>query len=181
MPLNATVKRLLKLNQCFDFFSLNLENWEASTAKMKSWIPVKLWYFHCLSHALFHEPVQLDTSCFQMNWSINYLKLCNTLFLIWCTRCYTQLFCYMNFRRVSATPYSNYSLLCTLLLKVFSSTIWNLLEYKLLFPVVSFCCMLSICYYISYGFYGVHFTKLSIVENCYVYCKKVLLTVSATT
>ena len=31
-----------------------------------------------------------------------------------------------NFIRVSATPYSNYSLLCILLLKVFCSTIWNL-------------------------------------------------------
>ena len=92
-----------------------------------------------------------------------------------------NLFYYMNFRRVSATPYSNYSLLYTLLLEVFSSTIWNSLEYKLLFPVVSFCCMLSICYYISYGFYGVLFIKLSIVEYWYVYCKKVLLTVSATT
>ena len=154
---------------------------------MKSLIPVKLRYFHCLSHALFYEPVQLNKSCFQMNWSINFLKLCNTLFLIWCIRCYTQfvvihnLLHYMNFRRVSATSYSNYSLLCTLLLEVFSSTIWNLLEYKLLFPVVSFCCMLSICYYISYGFYGVLFIKLSIVKYSYVYCKKVLLTVSATT
>ena len=33
---------------------------------------------------------------------------------------------YMKFIRVSATPYSNYSLLCILLLKVFCSTIWNL-------------------------------------------------------
>ena len=34
---------------------------------------------------------------------------------------------YMKFIRISAIPYSNYSLLCILLLKVFCSTIWNLL------------------------------------------------------
>ena len=78
----------------------------------------------------------------------------------------------MTFRRVSATPDSNYSLLCILLLDVFGSTIQNLVEYKLLFPVVSFCWMLSIRYYISYDFYGVLFIKLSIVEYNYVYYKR---------
>ena len=44
---------------------------------------------------------------------------------------------YMKFGRVSATPYSNYSLVCILLLDTFCSIIWNFVEYKLLFPVES--------------------------------------------
>ena len=44
--------------------------------------------------------------------------------------------------RVSDTPYYNYSLLCNVLLDVFCSTIWNLVEHKLLFPVAILCCML---------------------------------------
>ena len=91
---------------------------------------------------------------------------------------------YMKFIRVSATPYSNYSLLCILLLKVFCSTIWNLvlgiLYYMELrtwtiwyyifgtlyyiFPIVILCCILGIGYYISYDIYEVLFIKLSIVE-----------------
>ena len=47
----------------------------------------------------------------------------------------------MKFVRVSATPYCNYILLCILLLDVFCSTIWNLVEYNLRFPVaVLFAC-----------------------------------------
>ena len=78
----------------------------------------------------------------------------------------------MKFRRVSATPYSNYSLLCILLLDKFFSTIWNLVEYELLFPAVFLCCTLNILYYISYDLYEVLFIKLCIVEYNYVYCKK---------
>ena len=44
---------------------------------------------------------------------------------------------YMKFGRVSAISYSNYSLLCILLLDAFCSIIWNFVEYKLLFPVES--------------------------------------------
>ena len=79
---------------------------------------------------------------------------------------------YMKFRRVSATPYWNYSLLYFLLLKVFCSTIWNLVEYKLIFLVAILCCRLTIHQYISYVFHGVLLTKLSIVEYNYVYCKR---------
>ena len=38
-----------------------------------------------------------------------------------------------------------------------------MVEYKLLFPVVFLCCISSICYYISYDFYGVFFIKLSLM------------------
>ena len=72
--------------------------------------------------------------------------------------------CTMKFRRVLAAPYSNYSLLCILLLDVFCSTIWNLVEHTLLFPVVNLCCILSIRYYISYDFYEIPFIKLLVVE-----------------
>ena len=45
---------------------------------------------------------------------------------------------FMKFRIVSDTPYFNYSLLCMLVLDVFCSTRWNLIEHKLLFSVVIF-------------------------------------------
>ena len=80
--------------------------------------------------------------------------------------------CTMKFRRVLAAPYSNYSLLCILLLDVFCSTIWNLVEHTILFPVVILCWILSICYYISYDVYEVLFIKLPIVEYNFVFCKK---------
>ena len=60
---------------------------------------------------------------------------------------------YMEFGRVSATSYCNYSLLCIVLLDLFCSILWNLVEYKILFPVAIICCMLTICYYISYDFH----------------------------
>ena len=71
---------------------------------------------------------------------VNYLKLCNTL------HCFKfdayvvihNLMCYIKFGRVSATPHCNYSLPCILLFDVFRSTLWNLVEYKLLFPVALF-------------------------------------------
>ena len=87
---------------------------------------------------------------------------------------YTLLYticCTMKFRRVLPSPYSNYSLLC-ILLDVFCSTIWNLGEHTILFPVVILCCKLSIRYYISYDFYEVLFVKLPIFEYNYVYSKK---------
>ena len=87
----------------------------------------------------------------------------------------------MKSGRVSATPFCNYSLQCTLLLDVFCSTLWNLVEYKILFPVANICCISTIRYYISYDFREVLLIKLSIVEYNYAYCKKELLTVSATT
>ena len=63
--LNATVKPLLKSsNLCLDSFSWNLENWESSIEKTTSSIPLKFRYFHCLRHALFYEPFQLDKSWF---------------------------------------------------------------------------------------------------------------------
>ena len=78
----------------------------------------------------------------------------------------------MKFGRVSATLSCNYSLLCILLLDVFCSTIWSFVEYKLLFPVAILCCILTICYYISYDFHEAHPIKLSIVEYDNGYCKK---------
>ena len=60
---------------------------------------------------------------------------------------------YMKFGRVSATSYCNYSLLCIALLDLFCSILWNLVEYKILFPVAIICCILTICYYISYDFH----------------------------
>ena len=88
---------------------------------------------------------------------------------------YTLLYticCTMKFRRALATLYSNYSLLCILLLDVFCSTIWNLIEHIIPFPVVILCFILSIRYYINYDFYEVLFIKLPIFEYNYVYCKK---------
>ena len=75
---------------------------------------------------------------------INYWKLCNTMLQIWCIRSVViqNLLYYMNFERVSATPYYNYFLLCILLLDVFCSTIWNLVEHKLLFLAAILCCIL---------------------------------------
>ena len=87
----------------------------------------------------------------------------------------------MKFGRVTATPYCNYSLLCILLLNVFCSTLWNLVEYKILFPVAIICCILAIRYYIRYDFDKVLLIKMSIVVYNYGYCKKELLSVSATT
>ena len=46
-------------------FWTRLKNWEASTEKMESSIPVKRRYFHRLSHSLFYEPLQLDQTCFE--------------------------------------------------------------------------------------------------------------------
>ena len=81
------------------------------------------------------------------------------------------LYC-MKLGRVSATPYYNYSLLYIFLLDVFCSTVCDLVEYKLLFPVAILCCIISTCYYFSYVFYEVLLTKLSIAEYSYGYCKK---------
>ena len=75
----------------------------------------------------------------------------------------------MKSERVSATPYCNYSLLHILLLDVFYSTIWNLMEYKLLFAVAILCCILTIRCYISYDFHEALLIKLSIVEYNYAY------------
>ena len=105
---------------------------------------------------------------------VNYLKLCNTL------HCFKfdvyvvihNLLCYMKFGRVSATPHCNYSLLCILLLDVFCSTLWNLVGYKILFPVTLICCILTIRYYISYVFHEVLLIKLSIDEYNCGHCKK---------
>ena len=79
---------------------------------------------------------------------------------------------YIKFGWVSATPYCNYSLLCILLSEVFSSTIWTLVEYKLVFPVASLCFILTILYYINYDVHEVLLKKLSVVEYNYGYCKK---------
>ena len=104
---------------------------------------------------------------------VNYLKLWNTLhcFKFDVYLVIQNLLYYMKFGRVSATPHCNYSLLCILLLDVFCSTLWNLVEYKLLVPA-TLCCILTIRYYISYVFHEVLLTKLSIVEYNYGYCKK---------
>ena len=102
------------------------------------------------------------------NWSTKYLKMCCFKFFL---NVVLNLM-YTKFGRLPATPYSNDSFLCILLLGIFCSTTWNLVEYKLLFPVVIICCILSISYYNSYDFYEVLFIKLSIVEYNYVYCKK---------
>ena len=87
----------------------------------------------------------------------------------------------MKFGRVSATPYCDYSLLCILLLDIVFSTLWNLVEHKILFPVAIICCVLTIRYYISYDFHDILLIKLFVVEYNYAHCKKELLTVSATT
>ena len=78
----------------------------------------------------------------------------------------------MKFRRVLATHYSNYSLLCILLSNAFWSTIWKLVEYKLLFPVGIFWCMLISPYYISCDYDEVILIKLSLVEYNYGCSKK---------
>ena len=75
---------------------------------------------------------------------------------------------FMKFGTVSDTPYFNYSLLCMLVLDVFCSTRWNLIEYKLLFSVIIFCYILTIYYYVSYRFYEVLLIKLSVIEYNYV-------------
>ena len=76
--------------------------------------------------------------------------------------------CYIKFGRVSAPPYGNYSLLYILLLDV-----WDLVEYKLLFPVAILCCILTIHYHISYVFHELLITKLSIVEVTMVTVKSI--------
>ena len=68
----------------------------------------------------------------------------HSLFWIWCICCYTQIFVLYEI-----TPYCNYSLLSILLQDFFCSTIWNLVEYKLLFPVAIICCILTIRYIIT--------------------------------
>ena len=82
-----------------------------------------------------------------------------------------KLFCYMKFGRVSATPFCNYSLLFVLLLDVFCSTLCNLIEYKIPFPVAVICCIWTIRYYISHDFHEIFLIKLTIVEYNYGYCK----------
>ena len=128
------------------YVSWNSENWVAS----------KPWYFHCLGHSLFCWPFQLNKNCFQKNdlhklklvprgtrmIYIHYLKLCNTLLQIWCIGCYTQLVLLYEIWKSIGYPYYYYSLLCILLLHVFCSTIWNLVEHKLLFPVLILHCIL---------------------------------------
>ena len=64
-----------------------------------------------------------------------------------------KLLYYMKFGIGSATPYCNYSLLCILLLDVLYSTLWNLVGYKIRFPVAIICCILTIRCYISYDFH----------------------------
>ena len=75
---------------------------------------------------------------------------------------------FMKLRIVSDTPYFNYSLLCMLVLDVFCSTRWNLIEHKLLFSVVIFCYILIIYYYVNYGLHEVLLIKLSVIEYDYV-------------
>lgn len=67
---------------------------------------------------------------------------------------------YMEFGKVSVTPYCNYSFL---LPDVSCNTIRDLVEYELLFSVAIFCCILTISYYISYVFHEALLAKLSIV------------------
>ena len=55
---------------------------------------------------------------------------------------------------------------------VFCSTLWNLVKYKILFPVAINCCKLTIRYYIGYGFNEILLIKLTIVEYNYGCCKK---------
>ena len=79
---------------------------------------------------------------------------------------------YIKFGRISATPFFYYSLLYVLLLNVFFSTIWHLVEDKRLFLRAIHCCLLTIHSYISYVFDEVLLTKLTIAEYKYGYCKK---------
>ena len=102
---------------------------------------------------------------------VDYLKLCNTLFWIDVYVAIHKLVVLYEIW-VSATPYCNYSLLCILLLDVFCSTFWNLVEYKILFPVAIICCILTIRYCIGYDFHEMLLIKLTIVEYNYGYCKK---------
>ena len=83
-----------------------------------------------------------------------------------------KLLYYMKFGRVSAIPYCNYPLLCILLLDIFCSTLWNLVEYKTPFPVAIISCILTVRYYISYDFHEILLIKLTFVEYNYGYCKK---------
>ena len=78
----------------------------------------------------------------------------------------------MEFGEVSATPYCNYFLRHILLLHVFCRTMWNLVEYKLLFPVAILYCISTTRYCISYVFHEVLLTKLPIFDYSYGYSEK---------
>ena len=155
-------------------FSWNLENWEASAKKTKSSISIRLRYFHCLSHFLICGPLQLNKSCFQKIDLNKLLKNCVThCFKFDAYVVIPNLLYYMKFWNLSiATPYCNYSLLFILLLAAFCSAIWNLVDFELFFPVAILCCVLTICYYISYDVHEVLLMKLCIVQYNYRYCKK---------
>ena len=100
-----------------------------------------------------------------------FLKNCSIVKL-WNTLCFEfelyvvmlNLLHYIKLGKVSATPYCNYSLLYFLLLDIFCSTIWDFVEYRLLFLVANLCCI--------YVLHGVLLTKLYIVEYNYGYCEK---------
>ena len=100
-----------------------------------------------------------------------FLKNCSIVKL-WNTLCFEfelyvvmlNLLHYIKLGKVSATPYCNYSLLYFLLLDIFCSTIWDFVEYRLLFLAANLCCI--------YVLHGVLLTKLYIVEYNYGYCKK---------
>ena len=103
---------------------------------------------------------------------VNYLKLCNMpIVLDLMYTFYTQIVALYEIWK--SINYSlHYSLLRIKLVDVFCSSLWNLVEYKILFPVAIICCILTIRYYISYDFHEVLLIKLSIVEYNYGYCKK---------
>ena len=100
-----------------------------------------------------------------------FLKNCSIVKL-WNTLCFEfelyvamlNLLHYIKLGKVSATPYCNYSLLYFLLLDIFCSTIWDFVEYRLLFPVAILCCI--------YVLHEVLLTKLYIAEYNYDYCEK---------
>ena len=84
---------------------------------------------------------------------------------------------FIEFRRVSATPCCNYSLLYILLLDVSCSTVWNLEKHKLLFAVAILYCILSIRDYITSVFHEVLFTKVLIlaIRQNMQFCKEYLM------
>ena len=87
-----------------------------------------------------------------------------------------------NFIRVSATPYSNYSLLCILLLKVFCSTIWNLVlgilyyvELRTWYYMVLY--LWNFVLYFSNSYSLLHIRYLLLCQVTFVICE-VLLTLN---
>ena len=153
---------LLKLSQLCSVQTLSISDSSlvflyVKFRENKSLISVKLRYFHCFFSLFIFIFISYSMGLF--NWTkiifkkvidVKYLKFINLLYYIKFGR--TSVIILTNFLQYSQN-YGNYSLLCILLLEVFCSTMWNLVEYKLLFPVAILWCILTVRHYISYDFH----------------------------